>query len=242
MALSYDVVSFDKINSGVYHLRLAPVTSRLEFVAGQYVEIGYPEITFLPYSIANAPRHDGSLDFYIRDVVRDEPLQKLFHCFEQKKRLELLGAKGNCVYQQQCDYPIIMLAGGVGISQIKSLLEQALVQNDQRMIYLYWGLVNVGDLFAPRWLMDWLCGLSQFSYKVVVQNPGASHWHGRTGFVQHAVTQDFKNLSNVQVYVSGSWPMVDAAVAYLQQYGLEDRFIYSDRFAFIEAPTYILSI
>jgi CDP-4-dehydro-6-deoxyglucose reductase, E3 len=56
-------------------------------------------------------------------------------------------------------------------------------------------------------------------------------WHGRSGFVHHAVMQDFPDLSGYQVYACGAPVVVEAAHKdFTTQCALPDDEFFSDAF------------
>ena len=205
------------------YISLVPTNQPLQFVAGQYVEFVVSENELAPFSVANAPREDGVLEFFIRENKSDPLLQALLAQCTPKATLSVLGPFGECIYRPLKQEVVILLAGGVGIAQIKSILEQAIRVKDPRQFYLYWGINAPTDNFLVAALLQWQQALAQFEAEVVVSG---------TANVIEKICNSFKDLAHCAVYSCGPWQMTDDAYAQFIKHGLPKAQMYSDRFAF----------
>ncbi|WP_371480572.1 globin domain-containing protein [Kitasatospora sp. NBC_00315] len=96
------------------------------FTAGQYLSVCSPRVprVWRPYSIANAPRPDGSLDLHVRRV-RDGLLSTaLVDDVMPGEHLRLGAALGDAGLVPDSRRPLLAVAGGTGWSQVKALLEE----------------------------------------------------------------------------------------------------------------------
>jgi CDP-4-dehydro-6-deoxyglucose reductase len=215
---------------------LTPSEQSISYQAGQYIELKSPSGDWLPYTIANAPQTDGQIELYIRHLPEDQVTQALIKQLHNDRSIEIKGPFGECIYQADCDRPLLLLAAGTGIAQAKALIEQAIKTNDSRRFHLYWGIRFPNECFLRRQLFDWLVALPHFNYHVVISRSQAdADWQGKTGYIYESVSTDFPELSAFQAYLSGPWPMIDAALPHLLAHGLQRQYIYSDRFAFLPA-------
>ena len=77
---------------------------------------------------------------------------------------------------------------------------------------LYWGGRRPADLYEHAWCVAAAAELPWLRYLPVVSNAlPEDGWVGRTGFVHHAVMQDFPDLSAHQVYACGAPIVVESA-------------------------------
>ena len=73
--------------------------------------------------------------------------------------------------------------------------------------------------------------MPNFNYIPVVSDAQASDaWTGRTGFVHNGVVEDFKDLSNYQVYACGAPIVVESAQSAYTKLGLPSEEFYADSF------------
>ncbi len=95
--------------------------------AGQYLSLCSPRQpqVWRPYSIANAPRPDGSLELHVRRVPGGLLSNTLVNDVLPGERVRIGAALGDCVLGPDPDLPLLAVAGGTGWAQIKALVEEA---------------------------------------------------------------------------------------------------------------------
>ncbi|MGB1077800.1 MAG: FAD-binding oxidoreductase, partial [Bdellovibrionales bacterium] len=125
-------------------LHAAP-EKKLAYKAGQYINIIAPDFEPRSYSIANAPQEDNIIELHIR---RKGKLSiHLCDTLKVGDHLTIEGPFGNNTYKAQCKKPILALAGGSGLTQIKALVEKALSTNRQTPVHLYHGARDLSGLY-----------------------------------------------------------------------------------------------
>lgn len=210
-------------------LRL-PANDRLQFLAGQYIDLLLPGNARRSFSMANAPHDDAYLQLHIRNYG-GRFSQHVFGTMKERDILRFEGPFGTFFLREDSDKPIILLASGTGFAPIKAIVEHALHKQLARPMTLFWGCRVRADLYlnelAERWQQE-----KALRYVPVLSDalPG-DHWTGRTGFVHQAVMEDFPDLSGYQVYACGAPVMVEAAHRdFTARCGLPDEEFYSDSF------------
>jgi CDP-4-dehydro-6-deoxyglucose reductase len=217
------------------HLRL-PASERLQFLAGQYIDILMKDGKRRSLSMANAPHDDAYLELHLRNY--GGPFSDyVFNRMKEKDILRFEGPLGTFFLREDSDKPIILLASGTGFAPIKAIIEHALFKGISRSITLYWGGRVRGDLYlnalAERWQRDH--GIRYIP--VLSEALPEDRWTGRTGFVHRAVMEDLPDLSAHQVYACGSPLMVEAAHKdFTTECRVPDEEFYSDSFT-PAAPT-----
>jgi CDP-4-dehydro-6-deoxyglucose reductase len=132
----------------VLHLKL-PATERLQFLAGQYIDILMKDGKRRSLSMANAPHDDALLQLHLRDY--GGPFSDyVFHRMKEKDILRFEGPLGTFFLREDSDKPIMLLASGTGFAPIKAIVEHALFKGIKRPMTLYWGGRTRGD-DAGRW-------------------------------------------------------------------------------------------
>lgn len=193
------------------HLRL-PASEKLQFHAGQYIDILLKDGRKRSFSLANAPGDDNLLQLHIRHVPGGVFTEQVFSTMKVRDILRFNGPHGGFFLREESSKPVILLAGGTGFAPIKSIVEQALAQGNPRSMHIYWGAKARVDLYQHALPEAWAAQHPQVHYVPVLSEPAADdHWQGRTGFVHQAVMADFPDLSGHQVYACGSPAMIDVA-------------------------------
>ncbi|MBI1965620.1 MAG: CDP-6-deoxy-delta-3,4-glucoseen reductase [Betaproteobacteria bacterium] len=193
----------------VLHLKL-PANERLQFLAGQYVDLILANKVRRSFSMANAPHDDAFLQLHLRNY--GGPFSR--HVFEKMKEKDILrfeGPFGIFFLREESAKPVILLASGTGFAPIKAIVEHALHSGMQRPMTLYWGCRVRADLYMNELCEQWRREGKLRYVPVLSDAPPSDDWSGRAGFVHRAVMEDFPDLSGHQVYACGAPVMVDAA-------------------------------
>ncbi len=211
-------------------LRL-PKSERLQFLAGQYIDVLLPDGRSRSFSLANAPCDDRFLELHVRHYPHGAFSDLVFSGMHEGTLLRIRGPLGGFVLDEASARPIICIAGGTGFAPIKGLIEHALAQGLERPLHLYWGARSREDLYLDGLARAWAEQHPQLRYTPVLSDPGPGEaWSGRTGLVHDAVLEDFEALGDYEVYASGPPAMVEAIRATLPGKGLDPAFLYSDSF------------
>ena len=193
-----------------------PANERLQFLAGQYIDILMKNGKRRSFSLANAPHDDELLQLHVRNYPGGTFAEHVFTQMKEKDILRFEGPFGTFFLREDSDKPIIFVASGTGFAPVKSILEHVFhVRNssgNDRQMVLYWGNRTRPDLYLPNLAGGWQKEHDNFTFIPVLSEPEPpDSWSGRTGLVHQAVMQDFDNLAGYQVYACGAPAMVEAA-------------------------------
>ncbi|MDP2827712.1 MAG: CDP-6-deoxy-delta-3,4-glucoseen reductase [Sulfuricellaceae bacterium] len=214
------------------HLKL-PANERLEFLAGQYIDILLKDGKRRSFSLANAPNDDAFLQLHVRHVPGGLFTDTVFGQMEEKTILRFDGPHGSFYLRDDSDKPILFMAGGTGFAPIKSMLEQAFQTHSKRQMVLYWGAHSLKDLYMGQLAGQWQETHPNFTFIPVLSEPQPEdHWPGRTGLVHQAILDDFDTLEGFQVYACGAPQMVEAGRSAFLARGLPEEAFFADAFTF----------
>lgn len=216
----------------VLHLKL-PANERLQFLAGQYIDILLKDGQRRSFSLANAPHDDEFLQLHIRHIPGGLFTDHVFGAMREKDILRFEGPHGSFFLREDSDKPVILVAGGTGFAPIKGMIEHAFQKHCRREMVLYWGTRALRDLYMAPLAGQWQTAHTNFTFIPVLSAPAATDgWPGRTGLVHQAVLDDFDSLSGYQVYACGAPAMVDAARQSFVARGLPEAEFFADSFTF----------
>lgn len=215
------------------HLRL-PANERLQFWAGQYIDILLKDGKRRSFSLANAPENDDLLQLHIRHVPGGLFTEQVFTTMKVRDILRFEGPHGSFYLREESKKPMILLAGGTGFAPIKAIVEHAISEKCERPIFIYWGAKARVDLYQNALPEQWAATHANISYVPVLSEPAVDDaWSGRTGFVHEAVLTDFPDLSGYQVYACGSPVMIDVAKRdFVERCRLPEEEFFADPFTF----------
>ena len=193
------------------HLRL-PASERLQFLAGQYIDILLKDGRRRSFSLANAPHDDEFLELHVRQVPDGQFTGHVFSQMKEKDILRFNGPHGTFFLREESTRPIVMVAGGTGFAPIKAVVEHAIAENCSRPITVYWGGRRPVDLYDLAVAESWPKHAPNIRFVPVLSDAEPEDgWQGRTGFVHRAALADFPDLSEHQAYACGSPAMIAAA-------------------------------
>lgn len=211
------IANMQRLGQDVMIIKLQlPATERLQFLAGQYIELLLRNGERRSYSIANAPEIEGPIELHIRHMPGGMLTDMLFGdtvpVIKERDILRFEGPLGNFFLREESDQPIVMLASGTGFAPVKAIIESMAFKNINRPIKFYWGGRRPQDLYMHNICQGWQQAMPHLTYIPVVSEAlPEDNWAGRTGLVHHAVMADLPDLSNYQVYACGAPVMVEAA-------------------------------
>lgn len=211
-----------------------PASERLQFLAGQYIEILLKDGLRRAFSLANAPHDDSSLQLHVRLIPGGKFTEYVFNGLKERDLLRIRGPHGSFFLHEDSDKPMLLIAGGTGFAPIKAIVEHAIAERSQRTISLYWGGRGTADLYLLNLAEQWSQTHPNIRFIPVLSDPPeGGQWQGRTGLVHKAAMQDFPDLSAHQVYVCGSPAMVAAARRdFVGQCHLPENEFFADSFEF----------
>lgn len=233
------VHSMEKPADDVMVLKLKlPANERLQFLAGQYIDILLKDQKPRSFSLANAPHNDEFLELHIRNIAGGAFTQQVFNEMKERDIMRFKGPLGTFFLREDTDKPIIFVASGTGFAPIKAIIEHALHIGIARPMHFYWGARKRSDLYMLEMAENWASLGIKFT-PVLSDALAEDAWTGRTGFVHQAVLDDYDDLSGQEIYACGAPVVVEAAhTDFTRLRGLPNEAFFSDAFTFTpKTPT-----
>ncbi len=225
------VERMERLSDTVMRLMVSlPGGQRINFVAGQYINIILDDGERRAFSFANPPHENEFIELHVRLIPGGRFTTHVFERMQVGDTLDFEGPPGGFTLHAGTR-PMLMVAAATGFAPIKSILEDAFHRGVQRPMELYWGVSNVDDLYMLDLAEGWAREHSNFRIVPVLSDPDAAEvWHGRTGLVHQAMLEDHADLRGYEAYVCGSVKMVESAVPDFIARGLAEEACYSDAF------------
>lgn len=239
------VIEKTVLAENVVRLRLRlPASQRLQFLAGQYVDVLLEGGKRRAFSIASCPSLENEIELHIRHVEGGDFTGYVFNDLKERDILRLEGPLGNFFVRNDLpERPMIMMGGGTGFAPLKSMIENLLELGDLRPIHLYWGARTAGELYLDELPLQWAREHGHIHYHRALSETGAGEpLPAFRGLVHEAVIADHADLSGFDVYMSGPPAMIETARKVFVQHALpEDRMFY-DSFEFgLDVPVRVLA-
>jgi len=215
-----------RMGRDVYWVELEPTNGQLpSYKAGQYLMLELEDGSLRPFSIASSPLQDV-LELHIRRLPGHDEADKIISQLKHRNKIRVQMPQGGCVLTES-QRPAVFIAGGTGFAPFHSIIKTALRQNNERELILYWGAQTSADLYLHREPTEWIEKHHSFTYVPVLSGLD-EQWQGRKGFVHHSFLLDYDDISNMDIYVGGSEPMVMSVYQDLLDRGVKADAIHSD--------------
>ncbi|MEZ2720590.1 benzoate 1,2-dioxygenase electron transfer component BenC [Paenalcaligenes hominis] len=215
-----------RYDDAAFELTLAVNDKQPSFLPGQYVNITVPgSEEHRSYSFSSAPG-EQAMSFLIKHV----PNGLMSGWLEQAKlgqELQVVGPLGS-FYLRSVTRPLLFLAGGTGLAPFLSMLEVLAQKGCAQPIQMIYGVTREQDLVLVEQLEAYAERLANFSFITTVVDPESQH--PRKGYVTHHLEPTMLYEGDVDVYLCGPPPMVDAVSDYMREQNMTPAQFYYERF------------
>jgi propane monooxygenase reductase subunit len=227
------VTALEALTHDIRLLRLAIAEGEepLTFKAGQYVDIAVPghEGEHRSFSMANTTTSAEQLEFMIKLYPGGRFSGLLEGDLEVGHELSVTGPYGVFTLRTSSPRRLLFIGGGAGMAPILSLLRSMAESGTERPATYYYGARGETDLFHLGELERLAAELPDFTF-VPALSEDANGWSGERGLITDVVDRMEGDLAEVDAYLCGPPPMVDAAIALLEAKGVPEAHIYFDKF------------
>ena len=194
------------------------------------------------YSISDAPR----FDYYRISIKRipapadrpDAPAgvsSSFFHDhIQENSRLLVKAPSGHFHLMEDEPLPIVLIAGGIGITPMLSILNTVLESGTNREIWLFYGVRNSNEHIMKEHLQTLARTHDNFHLHVCYSAPNENDLEGvdyqHNARVSVPLLRTTLKLMRYQFYVCGPRPMMESLVPGLEDWGVDSGDIYYESF------------
>ncbi|MFT6425926.1 MAG: benzoate/toluate 1,2-dioxygenase reductase subunit [Celeribacter sp.] len=220
------ITGIDALSDTSFNLTVA-LDKALGFLPGQYVNISVPGTDMhRSYSFSSKP-NDATATFLIRNLPGGV-MSSYLATGATDAPVTLTGPMG-AFYLRPIARPQLWLAGGTGLAPFLSMLEQLAEQGTDQPITLYYAVTKAADLVELERVKTLAAVIGTVTVITIVAD--ADEGHARSGFVTDHITADELNGGDVDVYLCGPPPMVEAVRGHFKTLGTEPATFYFEKFA-----------
>lgn len=153
---------------------------------------------------------------------------------KQGRRLLVKAPAGQFHLMQDADLPIVLIAGGIGITPMLSMLNHLLETGSKREILLFYGVRNATEHIMQQHLQMLAQNHPNFQLHVCYSAPtgddviGVDYQHHSR--VNITLLRSTLKLMRYQFYICGPAAMMETMVPDLKAWGVDDKDIYFESF------------
>lgn len=218
----YTISAIKKMDS-IIEIYLRPLKSSLKFQPGQFVFVNFPDLNHEshPFSISSSP-DDPELRLSIKALGDyTSTLEQL----KQGMATEVFGPYGQFYYSFLSSRPLVMIAGGIGITPFLGMLNFETGHQTLRPIRLYYSVKTPAEaVYLPE-----LNSLAK-KYSGIKIFP---HFTTSQGYLTAGiVTRDIPDFDKMNYLLCGPKPFMASLSGQLQELGVKQSHIYYEDFSF----------
>lgn len=229
-AFSATITDVRQLSDSTIGLTLAgDALGKLSFLPGQYANLTIPGTSLhRAYSFSSMPK-DGRVSFLIRNVPGGAMSGFLREQAKVGDTISMAGPFGS-FYARDIRRPVLMLAGGTGLAPFLAMLDRiAAAGGSPHPIHLIYGVNKDTDLVELDKLEAYAVALPNFTFATVVVDEASTH--PRKGYVTNHLEPAQLNNGDVDVYLCGPPPMVEAVANNLRERNIQPASFHYEKFA-----------
>ncbi|MCF8091302.1 MAG: NADH:ubiquinone reductase (Na(+)-transporting) subunit F [Desulfotignum sp.] len=199
---------------------------------------------FRAYSMANPPHEKDIVKLNVRIATPPPGTESIPPGFGSSfifglkpgDKVKISGPYGDFM-AKDTDKEMCFIGGGAGMAPLRShILHQLEGINSNRKISFWYGARSVKEMFYHEEFTDLAERYDNFTYHVALSSPEKEdNWTGLTGFIHtHLIDSylnDHEDPTEIEYYLCGPPPMIDAVIDSLYELGVEDDMIFFDKFS-----------
>lgn len=215
--------------AAILEITLEDPAQALQYLPGQYARIEVPgSDEWRAYSFATSTVKDGKLRFLIRLLPSGVMSDYLRDRAKPGDAISLEAPLG-AFYLREVERPLLMVAGGTGLSAFLGMLEriEETGAGDQP-IRLAYGVTQEQDLSELDRLNRFTEVLPDFAFETIVMNPSEA-WQGKKGVVCDLFDLDFL-VQSFDAYLCGPPPMIEATKQWLEEKDVGEHRVFFEKF------------
>ena len=232
----FRVVKVQPAATKTWHITVEPDKNvNFNFKAGQFAWLKLKKtsnsLTEHPFSISSAPSDLPQLRFTIKES--GDFTNKIGKIIEGN-RAYIDGPHGHFIIENQEFEGILMIAGGIGVAPMISIIREMAQQNDPRPVKLLYG----NRIESQIAFLDELQEASQkikLNVDYVLSEP-PSKWVGLTGFLDESVIQNSMDMPHPEKWLyllCGPPVMLDNVIQTLKSAGIPKQRIIFEKFSYL---------
>lgn len=235
MRRPYEVVSISPEAGDAWRLTLRPVGhGGMKFMPGQFAWLTAWKTPFAdaehPFSISSSANRRDEIEFTIKELGDFTGTIKQM---QPGQRVYLDGAYGSfSVDRHPHAASFAFIAGGIGITPFMSMLRTLADRGERRPLVLLYANRNI-EAASFRQEIESLKSRLNLKVVDVIERPPEG-WQGESGFINAAILDRHlptdRRPNQLEVFVCGPQPMMDAVEKALGNLGLSPGDVHSERF------------
>lgn len=205
----------------------------ISFKSGQYVVVEPVPGETRAYSIASLRRENERISLEVKKIPNGL-CSTYLHALQVGEELAFFGPYGD-FYLRNTPNKVICVAGGVGLAPMKSIIDEALTEQNGRKVELYYGARTIEDMYDYERYINLTKDNENFRFypalsdvHEIVTHPSGFVFD--SGFISSEIEKRVQSGEQAEAYLCGPPIMIDTSISALRKKGVADTAIYYDKF------------
>ena len=235
----YDIINVQMSTSNIREVTMKPVNGkRMDYKAGQYGFFRFvkSEVTSEahPFSFSSSPSAEKETITVM--IKEDGDFTSSLDRVDIGDKVTIEGPYGNFYpddIAENENRPMLLLAGGIGVTPSLSVLREEVAKNSNRRIAFVWGLAYEDDTMYLDEMKKLDAKYPNFSYHYIYSEDdvdGFPHGFVDDEFIAQEGLEDF--YENASWHVCGPGPMLEASKNLLKEKNVTEEQAYIEEFSF----------
>lgn len=208
----------------------------VRFAAGQFGDFTLIDPPFTdakgntrPFSFASAPGHDRIM---IATRMRGSAFKRSLEHFPIGTHVQLMGPMGSFTLHKDPARPAVFLTGGIGITPVRSIIEQATRQRMPHRIFVFYSNRTTARMAFFDDFRAWSLENMNLSFIPTLTEERPKDWRFELGAIdRRLLTGYIADLRAPVYYIVGPPAMVAAMKKLLEEIDVDEMQIRSEEFA-----------
>jgi ferredoxin-NADP reductase/DMSO/TMAO reductase YedYZ heme-binding membrane subunit len=187
------------------------------------------------YTIASSPARPGHCEISVKHATDGYGSRHLHTTWREGDRVKISAPAGGFVFGNRDVDRVVMIAGGIGITPLMSMIRSLIDTRWRGEVYLLYAVRTVADIAFRSELTLLARRQPNLHVRIVVSRDPDTPWDGARGTITREVIADFvPKQTRGPVFLCGPAPMMTAMRAILIEMGLPDAEVLQE--AFVSRP------
>jgi Na+-transporting NADH:ubiquinone oxidoreductase subunit F len=206
---------------------------KIIFKPGQYIQVHIPakgSTIYRSYSIASHPQNKQIITLNVK--LEEKGIGSTWlHNLKKGDIVNISGPYGDFIVKNS-GKNVVLIAGGVGLAPISSIIEEFTSKNPAIKAVLYFKVKYEDELYYLEKLEDWKKIWPSFSYHLIVSDiPETEKFKkGLRGRITKVLDNYIHNHLNDDFYLCGAPVMINGLMEYFKEKNIPENSILYDKF------------
>ncbi|MDO8750889.1 MAG: FAD-dependent oxidoreductase [Dehalococcoidia bacterium] len=182
------------------------------FLPGQWVDLYIDtggSVQVGGFSITSSPLQRGSIEIAVKKIQSGVPSVYLHERAREGDSFMIEGGFGDFYYQRDMGSSVVLIAGGIGITPLMSILRYVDEAHPDVEATLLYSAKAPSELLFWEALRDMADRNPRIRCAFTVTQPGGEPWEGRRGRIDKAMLKEFMPGKEALFYLCGPTAMLD---------------------------------